>query len=73
MIGPEIPTAVARCHGKILAVSMPGSPEKTPRRRGVAVARGTPSLRAHLVPKNFHLEICAHPFGHVYGVLNIVK
>ena len=31
------------------------------------------SVRARLVPKNFHLEICASPFGHVYGVLNVVK
>ena len=30
-------------------------------------------LRARLVPKNFHLEICDSPFGHVYGVLNVVK
>ena len=30
-------------------------------------------MRARLVPKNFHLEICASPFGHVYGVLNVVK
>ena len=30
-------------------------------------------LRARLVPKNFHLEICASLFGHVYGLLNVVK
>ena len=30
-------------------------------------------FRARLVPKNFQLEICAFSFGHVYGVLNIVK
>jgi len=30
-------------------------------------------LWARLVPKNFHLEICVSPFGHVYGVLNVVK
>ena len=28
---------------------------------------------SRLVPKNFHLEICASPFKHIYKVLNTVK
>jgi len=32
-----------------------------------------PSGRARLVPKIFDLEICDFSFGHVYGVLNVVK
>jgi len=30
-------------------------------------------VRARLVTKNFHLEICASLFEHIYGVLNVVK
>ena len=26
-----------------------------------------------VTPKKFHLEICASPFGHMHGALNVVK
>ena len=34
---------------------------------------GRSLLRPHLVPKNFHLEKCVFPFGHIYGALNVIK
>ena len=39
---------------------------------GFRVGLGSEARRIDMA-KNFHLEICASPFGHVYGVLNIVK
>ena len=34
---------------------------------------GRSLLRPRLVPKNFHLEKCVFPFGHIYGALNVIK
>ena len=30
-------------------------------------------VRARLVSKNFHLEICDFLFRHMYGALNVIK